>query len=225
MSLESARRVATRAGPVAGGRVCFARDRDGGQAGPGAVVLVDRLDNLVTELSSILEEADARAAQALQGSQPNGALEEVRSALRDIHELLNRFTTRYTGELATYDHIAQLLEMGGERGREWWDWSRVVKTAIERCATPMHAVAGATRDCWSELAERLARNSVSCKPPTSGSRSRCAKINSSWPTRRHDWPRALARASRGGGDRKGMIVCQTFQMRRSGNSRASLKRP
>lgn len=134
----------------------------------GAVVLVDRLDNLVTELSSILEEADARAAQALQGSQPNGALEKVRSAFRDIHELLNRFTIRYAGELATHDHIAQLLEMGGERGREWREWSRVVKTAIERCATPMHAVAGATLACWSELAERLARNSVSVQATNIG---------------------------------------------------------
>jgi len=134
----------------------------------GAVVLVDRLDNLVTELSSILEEADARAVQALQGSQPNGRLEESRAALRDIHELLNRFTSRYAGELATYDHIAQLLEMGGERGREWRQWSQVVKTAIERCAAPMRVVAEATLDCWSELAERLARNSVSVQATNIG---------------------------------------------------------
>jgi hypothetical protein len=134
----------------------------------GAAVLVDRLDNLVTDLSSTLEEADVRAAQALHGSQLNGPLENVRAAMRDIHELLNRFTAVYAGELATHDRIAQLLEMGGERGREWREWSEVVKTAIERCATPMLAVAGAMLDCWSELAERLARNSVSVQATNIG---------------------------------------------------------
>jgi hypothetical protein len=134
----------------------------------GAAVLVDQLDNLVTDLSSTLEEADARAAQAIQGTRPNGPLDEVRSALREIHTLLNRFTALYVGELAPHDRIAQLLEMGRERGREWRDWSQVVKTAIERCATPMKATAAAILGCWSELAERLARNSVSVQATNIG---------------------------------------------------------
>jgi hypothetical protein len=127
----------------------------------GAVVLVDQLDNLVTELFSALEEADADAAQALQINQPNGSHESVRAILRHIHELLNRFTEKYVAELASHDHIAQLLEMGHERGREWRAWSQEVKTAIERCRTPLKAVANAMVECWSEVTERLARNSVS----------------------------------------------------------------
>ena len=94
-------------------------------------------------------------------NQPHGPLEHVRAILRHIHELLNRFTEKYVGELASHDHIAQLLEMGRERGREWRAWSQEVKTAIERCRTPLKAVAKAMVDCWSEVAERLARNSVS----------------------------------------------------------------
>ena len=134
----------------------------------GAVVLVDQLDNLVTDLSGTLEEADALVAQALESSQPNGPLDKARTALRQVHELINRFTAAYAGELATHDRIAQLLEMGHERGREWREWSEVVKTAIERCATPMKIVAGRLLECWSELAGRLARNSVSVQATNIG---------------------------------------------------------
>ena len=134
----------------------------------GAAVLVDQLENLVTDMSSILEEAIARAEGALQCGQTNGPLDGVRTALRDIHELLNRFTGLYVGELATHDHIAQLLEMGRERGREWRGWGQVVKTAIERCVPPMQAAAAAILECWSELAERLARSSVSVQATNIG---------------------------------------------------------
>lgn len=134
----------------------------------GAAVLVDQLDNLVTELASTLEEADARVAQAIQGSQPNGPLDQTRIALREIHGLMNRFNALSAGELAAHDHIAQLLEMGRERGREWREWSQVVQTAIQRCAKPMDTAAGALLECWSELAERLARNSVSVQATNIG---------------------------------------------------------
>lgn len=134
----------------------------------GAAVLVDRLDNLVTDLSGLIEEADARIPRAVQSSQPNGPLHEVRAALVAIHELLNRFTAVYAGELAAHDPVAQLLEMGRERGREWREWSEVVKTAIERCASPLQAAAGALLESWSELTDRLARNSVSVQATNIG---------------------------------------------------------
>ena len=133
-----------------------------------SVVLVDQLDNVITDMTSALEEADALAVQAMHEAQPNGPLEPVQAALRGIHTLLNRFTASYIGQLASHDHLAQLLEMGDERGRGWWEWSQEVKTAIERCAAPMNGVAGAMVACWSELAERLARNSVSVQATNIG---------------------------------------------------------
>jgi hypothetical protein len=127
----------------------------------GAVVLVDQLDNLVTDLSGTVEEADARLAQLIQGNQLHGPPDHARIALREIHGLINRFAAMYAGELAAHDPVEQLLEMGRERGHEWRDWSQVVKTAIERCGAPMKAAASAIMECWSELTERLARSSVS----------------------------------------------------------------
>ena len=134
----------------------------------GSVVLVDQLDNLVTDMFSALEEADDLVEQALHSAQPNGPLDRVRAALRDVHGLINRFAASYAGELASHDRIAQLLEMGRERRHGWYEWSQEVKTAIERCGAPLSAVAGAMTDCWNELAERLARNSVSVQATNIG---------------------------------------------------------
>jgi hypothetical protein len=164
-TLESLRRELARLQEVVSAlRVTVMEDRPA----RGSVVLVDQLDNLVTELFSSLEEADARVAQVLENLQPNGPLENVRVGLRDIHELVNGFTAKYAGELATHDHIGQLLEMGRERGREWREWTQEVKTAIERCATPLKTLAAAVVVCWSDLAERLARSSVSVQATNIG---------------------------------------------------------
>jgi hypothetical protein len=133
-----------------------------------AVVLVDQLDNLVTDLSSALEEADALAARTQEISQPQAMLEELRGAVHEMHALINRSIACYVGELAAHDRIAQLLEMGDERGHGWWEWSQEVKTAIERCAPPLNAVMNALLDAWSELAERLARSSVSVQATNIG---------------------------------------------------------
>ena len=134
----------------------------------GGVVLVDRLDNMVTDLSSAIEEADARVALALPVGSPNGTFESLRAGMREIHLLVGRFQLSYIRDLAHYDRIAELLEMGRERERGWREWSGEVKTAIERCAAPMAAVAAAMAECWSELAERLARSSVSVQATNIG---------------------------------------------------------
>lgn len=134
----------------------------------GGAVLVDQLENLVTDLSSTIEEADDRAARALQSNLTHGPLDAARAALREIHTLLNHFTALYAGELAAHDTLARLLAMGRERGREWRAWSDVVKTAIERCRAPLRLAAGALVECWSELAGRLARQSVSVQATNIG---------------------------------------------------------
>jgi hypothetical protein len=139
----------------------------------GTVALVDDLDNVVTELTSGVEEAAASAGRAARASQPDGALDIVRSALGQTHDVLNRITVSYIGlfvpEVPEDDSImATLLMMGDERGDQWLDWNRVVTTSIERCAMPLQKAAESLLDCWSELAERLARHSVSVQATNIG---------------------------------------------------------
>ncbi len=121
----------------------------------GSSVLVDKLDNLVIELLSTLEEADVHVAEALRGRKL-AQLEQARRALCEAHSLINRFTAQYMGEVSTYDQIARLLAMGRERGREWREWSLEVKTAIERCTRPAKATADALLECWGDLVQRSA---------------------------------------------------------------------
>ncbi len=134
----------------------------------GAVVLADGLEDLLTELVSALDEADAHAVRALRREAPRASPEEVQALVRDIQALLNRVTDTYVTRLASHDHIARLLTMGRERGPRWYLWSREVKTAIERCSRPMRAVAEAMVECWMELADRRARSTVSLSTTSGG---------------------------------------------------------
>lgn len=134
----------------------------------GATVLVDQLDNLVTDLLGMLEEANVHMTQALRNCKSSGQLEQVRRTLCEIHALINRFTTQYTGEVGAYSTLSKLLEMGRERGREWREWSLEVKTAVERCRVPIMTVSDALLDCWSELAQRMAQGSISMQTTSIG---------------------------------------------------------
>jgi hypothetical protein len=149
---------------VAALHVTVTEDRPTG----GAAMLVDQLDAVVADLSGAIDEANVHLMHAVHASQTNAPLDTVRRAAHDVHRALNRFTELYVGELATHDRIAQLLEMGIERGHGWREWSLVVKTTIERSAVPMKTVADAMAESWAEVAERLARNSVSVQATNIG---------------------------------------------------------
>jgi hypothetical protein len=133
-----------------------------------AVVLADRLDNLVTDMSSAVEEADAAVAHLLQIGAATVSTDVARDTLRAAHALLNRVAASYVRELAAYDSLAELLEMGRERGRGWREWAQEVKTAIGRCGAPLGAVAESIVECWSELAARAARGPVTVQATNIG---------------------------------------------------------
>jgi hypothetical protein len=133
-----------------------------------AAVLVEHLDNLLTDLSGDLAEAGARVAPVIRVSHHDGPLDLARSALRDTHELVNRIMERYAGELASHAQISRLLTMSHDRGRECREWTLEVKTGIERCEPHLRALPRAAMECWSELANRLAWNSVSVRTTNIG---------------------------------------------------------
>jgi hypothetical protein len=133
----------------------------------GEAVLVDWLDNTITDLSGTLEETVC-ALQRAPNHQSDAQLKETRAAISRAHALIIRFTHKYLEELAAHDVISRLLEMGRERGRAWQHWVRVVKTAIDRCAAPQRTTESALLDCWHELGEQLARGSVSVQATNIG---------------------------------------------------------
>lgn len=126
----------------------------------GATLLVDQLDNLVTELLGTLEEVGEYAAEAQQSCK-TARFDQARHSLNQVHNLFNDFMAQYANELAGHDQMATLLAMGRERGREWYEWSQEVKRAVKRCAPAVKATADTLAEVWSELSLRLAQGSVS----------------------------------------------------------------
>src|SRR2546427_12645540 len=70
----------------------------------GEVALVTRLEDAVTDLVGTLEGVLTYAAKGVQASQHDQASPEVRTALRDAHDLINRFVQTFYAELATHEN-------------------------------------------------------------------------------------------------------------------------
>lgn len=137
------------------------------------VPLVDALDNTVTELMSAAEEAKAALRDAIAASKPEGPLDAVFDALRSVHDALNRCTAAYIGlfvpDIPKDDSLHEkLIEGGWLYGDQWLNWSGVVRGSIRLGAAPLTASAEALKDCWHELAVRLARQSVSVQATNIG---------------------------------------------------------
>lgn len=132
------------------------------------VVLADLLDDMATDLLGMLDEATESVAQRLADSQPDGQLKKTRRTLYLVQKLTIEFMFKYFSELAAHENISRLLAMGQERGRAWQHWVKAVNMAVERCAAPLRGVENAVLECWNELGEQLARNSVSVQATNIG---------------------------------------------------------
>lgn len=117
----------------------------------GGTVLVDQLGDLVTDLTGMLEQAVACAAEAHRSVKVS-QLDLTRQALTRLNQLFNRFAGRYAYELAAYDQVATLLGMGRERGQEWCQWSLEVKRGIVGGVPQVKIAADALASAWTELA-------------------------------------------------------------------------
>jgi hypothetical protein len=134
----------------------------------GEVALVANLEDVVTDLMGTLEGALTYFVEGATANQQDQSLSEVRTTLRDSHELINRFARTFYADLATHESIAQLLQMGRERGQEWHSWAGVVKTTIDYCAVCLNDVQGALLECWDELTDRLAAKGFSIRSTNIG---------------------------------------------------------
>ncbi len=148
--------------------------------GQNEAALVDWLDDAVTELAGSVEGASGHLGRVLQSELREGPLPQARDGLCGAQELLNQFTERYLCGLAEHQRLTQLARMGRERGKGWNDWVQVVKGAIGRCAKPLLRAQEALLDCWRELGEALARNSVSVNATNIGQQIQLRKDQLEW---------------------------------------------
>jgi len=135
---------------------------------PGEIAVVIGLEDVVTDLVGTLEGALIYAAKGVQASKQDQASSELRTNLRNSHDLINRFARTFCTDLARHESMARLMQMGRERGKGWQRWAGVIKTGIEQCAVCLSDVQGAFLESWDELTEHLAAKGFSIRSTNIG---------------------------------------------------------
>jgi hypothetical protein len=121
---------------------------------PEQHVMVDHVADTADTLSGWLAhglEAGLAAQQAL--STPQSLDTSVR-ALASCQQHVGRALETFFGQLAAYDKVAAVLQMGHERGRAWRMWARTVVQAINDCQPPLLELNNAVFRCCLELTLR-----------------------------------------------------------------------
>jgi hypothetical protein len=135
------------------------------------VVLVDLWGDAADDLLGWVEGAQAAAAEAQQAA---AFPVDVQRAWRELSVCQERFShvqQRYSGDLATYERIDELMHFGRQRGGEWESWANGVRLALDDCRPALYTAGQAISACWQEIGERLGMWSVSVQTTAIGQQS------------------------------------------------------
>jgi hypothetical protein len=126
-----------------------------------AVLLVERLGDLVEELRGWTAEGFAAAERALEFVAHPPDFQRARHALGEAHQRFIQTEYRFFDEAVSFATIDGLVRFGRQRGGEWLSWSRGVVNGLEACRAPLRSLSEALARTWMELGERLGSRSVS----------------------------------------------------------------
>jgi len=134
------------------------------EAPPPVVALADKAADLEGEI----EEALQAAKKATRAVRHPRNLVEAQIAMTSIQRSLNRVLRQHLAEVAAYDFMQTLMQMGRELGDAWPKWTQLIKSVINDCRDLLVAAFQALAECWQELADKLATNSVSVQATAIG---------------------------------------------------------
>jgi hypothetical protein len=134
------------------------------EAPPPVTTLADQAADLEGEIEEALQAA-RKAAKAVR--QPRN-LVEAQLATVSVHRALNKTLRQFLDGVAAYGPLNQLHQMGRELGNGWPKWTELIATLISTCREHLLETAQALGECWQELAEKLAANSVSLQTTNIG---------------------------------------------------------
>ena len=141
-------------------RISVAEDRPR----QGAPLLVDQLADAVMELLGWHAAAAAAAAAALAGAGRPRDLDGAQGGLLACQDGLQHIADRFAADLLNSRRLAQLGDLGRERGREWRLWAATVGGALDQCQQGLLACGQAAGNCWSELADLISCGAVRLAP-------------------------------------------------------------
>lgn len=135
------------------------------------IALVDRIENVVTDLQSAVEGAASAAASAVPRT-ASGAVdtEVVGAALVRCQAYLDKARRALWRDLLSYDSVLSLRTVGREHGGEWSGWTSAVEDALARCEPALDAAGAALDAAWRDVAERASLGNVSVRNTTIGQR-------------------------------------------------------
>jgi hypothetical protein len=131
---------------------------------PPVVSLADQ----ATDLEGHLEEGVQASRKAGQAVRHPRNLAEAQLALNVVQRSLNRVLRQLLMEVASYDRLQTLFQMGRQRGQGWPAWVAVIKSVIDDCQQRIVGAFEALAECWQELAEKLAAGSISVQATNIG---------------------------------------------------------
>ena len=141
-------------------RVVVAEDRPR-QAVP---LLLDQMADAALELLGAHQEAAAAAAAALAAAGRPRDLEGSQGSLLACQVSLQVLGERFAADLLNPRRLAQLGDLGRERGREWRLWAASAGGALDQCQQALLACGQAAGACWSELVELTTCGAVRLAP-------------------------------------------------------------
>jgi hypothetical protein len=131
---------------------------------PPVVMLADTAADLEGEV----EQGHQASREACQAVRHPRNLAHAQVALATVQLALNRLLRKLVLELATYDALQTLVQMARQRGKAWADWASLVKSLVNLCEQRALDAAEALADCWQDLTDKLAVNSVSVQATNIG---------------------------------------------------------
>lgn len=126
-----------------------------------AVLLVERLGNMVDDLRGWASEGRAFAVRAHSAASHPVDGYRAREALGNANKHFIEVEYRFFNEALSQETIGELSLFGRQRGGEWLGWAGSVVAALEACREPLRGLDEAILRAWQELSEHLGLGTLS----------------------------------------------------------------
>lgn len=133
------------------------REDQPNERAPAAQRWADNAENL----HGLVYECKETAASAGKMLGASTDLYNLRRDLTACQRSYNGLVGLWLKELVRFERVEELAALGQRPKREWQEWTRSVRIALECCYQPVEETATALLGCWQELAERVGGVSVS----------------------------------------------------------------
>jgi hypothetical protein len=131
-------------------------------------VLVDSLEDAVTDVLGWLNEAIQSSVRAERAIKHPLDLEQARQSLSRCQELFHQADQVFRASLVSYERLQELSGFARERGGEWAAWFSGVKQGCQQCPQPLEEARRALAECWQEIAEKAGTTSISVRTTNIG---------------------------------------------------------